>query len=33
MSEIIKSEAISRRRALSLFGKVAAVPVMASIAD
>jgi hypothetical protein len=32
MSEIIKSEAISRRRALSLFGKVAAVPVMASIA-
>jgi len=31
MSEIIKSEAISRRRALSLFGKVAAVPVMASI--
>ena len=32
MSETIKSEAISRRRALSLFGKVAAVPVMASIA-
>jgi Ni/Co efflux regulator RcnB len=31
MSETIKSEAISRRRALSLFGKVAAVPVMASI--
>ena len=32
MSEIIKSEAISRRRALSLFGKAAAVPVMASMA-
>ena len=32
MSEIIKSEAISRRRALSLFGKVAVVPVMASVA-
>jgi hypothetical protein len=32
MSEIIKSEAISRRRALSLLGKVAAVPVMASVA-
>ena len=31
MSEIIKSEAISRRRALSLFGKVAAIPVMGSI--
>src|SRR5215212_1691732 len=31
MSETIKSEAISRRRALSLFGKVAAVPVIASI--
>ena len=30
MSEIIKSEAISRRRALSLFGKVAAFPVLAS---
>jgi hypothetical protein len=30
MSEIIKS--ISRRRALSLFGKVAAFPVLASIA-
>ncbi len=32
MSEIIKSEAISRRRALSLFGKAAAIPVMASVA-
>ena len=30
MSEIIKSEAISRRRALSLFGKVAAFAVAAS---
>ena len=32
MSEIIKSGAISRRRALSLFGKVAVVPVVVSIA-
>ncbi|MDE5456711.1 hypothetical protein GWE18_28575 [Bradyrhizobium sp. CSA112] len=32
MSEIIKSEAISRRKALSLFGKVAAFPVLASTA-
>jgi hypothetical protein len=32
MSEIIKSEAISRRRALSLFGKAAAVPVMTAMA-
>ncbi len=32
MSEIIKSEAISRRTALSLFGKAAAIPVMASMA-
>jgi hypothetical protein len=30
MSEIIKSEAISRRRALSLFGKVAAFGVAVS---
>ena len=30
MSEIIKSEAISRRMALSLFGKVAALAVAAS---
>jgi hypothetical protein len=30
MSEIIKSEAISRRRALSLFGKVAAFAAAAS---
>ena len=30
MSEIIKSEAISRRMALSLFGKVAAFAVAAS---
>ena len=30
MSEIIKSEAISRRRTLSLFGKVAAFAVAAS---
>jgi Ni/Co efflux regulator RcnB len=30
MSAIIKSEAISRRRALSLFGKVAAFTVAAS---
>jgi hypothetical protein len=30
MSEIIKSEAISRRRALSLFGKVAAFAIAAS---
>jgi LysR family transcriptional regulator, nitrogen assimilation regulatory protein len=30
MSEIIKSEAISRRRALSLFGKVAVFAVAAS---
>jgi hypothetical protein len=30
MSEIIKSEAISRRRVLSLFGKLAAFPVLAS---
>ena len=30
MSEIIKSEAISRRRALSLFGKAAAFGVAAS---
>jgi hypothetical protein len=32
MSEIIKSEAISRRRTLSLFGKVAAFAVAASTA-
>jgi len=32
MSEIIKSEAISRRKALSLFGKVAAFAVAASTA-
>ena len=31
MSETIKSEAISRRTALSLFAKIAVVPVMASI--
>ena len=30
MSEIIKSEAISRRRVLSLFGTVAAFPLLAS---
>jgi hypothetical protein len=30
MNEIIKSQAISRRRALSLFGKVAAFAVAAS---
>ena len=30
MSEIIKSEAISRRRALSVFGKAAACAVAAS---
>jgi hypothetical protein len=32
MSEIIKSEAISRRRAFSLFGKAAAFAVAASTA-
>ena len=32
MSEIIKSKAISRRRVLSLFGKVAAFAVAASTA-
>jgi hypothetical protein len=32
MSEIIKAETMSRRNALSLFGKIAAFPVIASSA-